>query len=274
MGQASPVASRPRLAAVAWRGHPRHCRTDHRAGGRIRPRLPAPGTGGPAVAGDRRRHRPPAVAGSAASPGSAASADGPGAYSSSLSIAGVSGLAQTGGACSVQRGRDLQLGVELINLSGTAVTLGQVRSILPLGGLRPDLAAVGALRRDLVVLAGNRRRLVRLHQGVDGRGRGGKLDGRPAQRHRLAQRHLPRARGVPGSAAGAVQRRLPGERSNRDRAAAGIPGPGSGHVHRMQVALTRARAKPLHLLRQRARRSPSEDQNRFARTVPCFAPAV
>lgn len=79
---------------------------------------------------------PPAVT-RAAPPDSAASAGGPGAYSSSLSIAGLSGLAQTGGACSVQRGRDLQLGVELINLSGTAVTVGQVRSILPLGGLRP-----------------------------------------------------------------------------------------------------------------------------------------
>lgn len=78
----------------------------------------------------------PAVAGSAAPPGLAGAAGGPGAYSSSLSIAGLSGLAQTGEACSVQRGRDLQLGVELINLSGTAVTLGQVRSILPLGGLR------------------------------------------------------------------------------------------------------------------------------------------
>ena len=79
----------------------------------------------------------PVVAGPTAPPGLAASADGPGAYSSSLSIAGPSELAQTGGACSVQRGWDLQLGVELINLSGTAVTLGQVRSILPLGGLRP-----------------------------------------------------------------------------------------------------------------------------------------
>ena len=37
----------------------------------------------------------------------------------------------------MQRGRDLQLGVEVINLSSAAVTLGQVRSILPLGGLRP-----------------------------------------------------------------------------------------------------------------------------------------
>ena len=79
----------------------------------------------------------PAGAGSAAPPGSLASAGGPGAYSSSLSVTGLSGLAQTGGACSVQRGRDLQLGVEVINLSGTAVTLGQVKSILPLGGLRP-----------------------------------------------------------------------------------------------------------------------------------------
>jgi hypothetical protein len=80
---------------------------------------------------------PPAVTGSAAPPDSAAFAGGPGAYASSLSIAGLSGLAQTGEACSVQRGRDLQLGVELINLSGTAITLGPVRSILPLGGLRP-----------------------------------------------------------------------------------------------------------------------------------------
>jgi hypothetical protein len=37
----------------------------------------------------------------------------------------------------VQRGRELQVGVEVINLSRRAVTLGQVRPILPLGGLRP-----------------------------------------------------------------------------------------------------------------------------------------
>ena len=81
---------------------------------------------------------PPAATGSVAlAPDSGPPAGGAGAYSSSLSIAGVSGLAQTGGACSVQRGHDLQLGVELINLSATAVTLGRVNSILPLGGLRP-----------------------------------------------------------------------------------------------------------------------------------------
>jgi hypothetical protein len=58
------------------------------------------------------------------------------AYASNPGIAELSGLAQTGGACSVQRGRELQVGVEVINLSETAVTLGQVRPALPLGGLR------------------------------------------------------------------------------------------------------------------------------------------
>ena len=58
------------------------------------------------------------------------------AYSSNLGTASLSGLAQTGGACSVQHGRELQLGVEVINLSETPITLGQVRPTLPLGGLR------------------------------------------------------------------------------------------------------------------------------------------
>jgi hypothetical protein len=58
------------------------------------------------------------------------------AYSSNLGITRLSGLAQAGGACSVQRGRELQIGVEVINLSESAVTLGRVRPVLPLGGLR------------------------------------------------------------------------------------------------------------------------------------------
>jgi hypothetical protein len=58
------------------------------------------------------------------------------AYSANPGIVERSGLAQTGGACSVQHGQELQLGVEVINLSDTAVTLGQARPILPLGGLR------------------------------------------------------------------------------------------------------------------------------------------
>lgn len=58
------------------------------------------------------------------------------AYSSSLGISQLSGLAQTGGKCSVQNGRELQVGVEVINISEKPVTLGQVKPILPLGGLR------------------------------------------------------------------------------------------------------------------------------------------
>ena len=70
------------------------------------------------------------------------------AYSSNLGIAELSGLAQTGGACSVQRGRELQIGVEVINHSDTAMTLGQARPILPPGQLRPvsqQWAPCGAL---------------------------------------------------------------------------------------------------------------------------------
>jgi hypothetical protein len=61
---------------------------------------------------------------------------GPAYYSFNFGIAVQSGLAQTGGACSVQHGRELQVGVEVINLSDTAVTLGQARAVLPRGGLR------------------------------------------------------------------------------------------------------------------------------------------
>jgi len=78
---------------------------------------------------------PSAVAGFAAPVYPPAPPDGP-AYASNPGTAELSGLAQTGGACSVQRGRELQVGVEVINLSETAVTLGQVTPILPLGGLR------------------------------------------------------------------------------------------------------------------------------------------
>jgi hypothetical protein len=60
---------------------------------------------------------------------------GPVSYSSNFGIAVQSGLGQTGGACSVRRGRELQVGVEVINLSETAVTLGQARVVLPRGGL-------------------------------------------------------------------------------------------------------------------------------------------
>jgi hypothetical protein len=89
--------------------------------------------------------RPAKAAAASALPSSAAGftaqvypppAPGGPAYSSSLGITDLSGLAQTGGGCSVQHGRELQVGVEVINLSQTPVTLGQVKPILPSGGLR------------------------------------------------------------------------------------------------------------------------------------------
>jgi hypothetical protein len=78
---------------------------------------------------------PSAVAGFAAPVYPPPAPGGP-AYSSNLGTTVLSGLAQTGGACAVQRGRELQVGVEVINLSESPITLGQVKPILPLGGLR------------------------------------------------------------------------------------------------------------------------------------------
>ena len=84
------------------------------------------------------------------------------AYPSGLGIVGLAGteVAQATGSCSVQHGHELQLGVEVINESGTTVTLGQVTPVLPLGGLRAvsqrwgpcsALATAGAVPDDDVV---------------------------------------------------------------------------------------------------------------------------
>ena len=78
----------------------------------------------------------PSTAAGFAAPAYPPPAPGGPAYSTNLGTAELSGLAQTGGACSVQRGQELQVGVEVINLSDTAVTLGQVRTLAPRGGLR------------------------------------------------------------------------------------------------------------------------------------------
>jgi len=64
---------------------------------------------------------------------------GAGAYSSGL-IVGVSGveyLAQAGPECSAQHGHQLQVGVEVINLSGSTLSLGRIKPVLPIGGMRP-----------------------------------------------------------------------------------------------------------------------------------------
>ena len=45
-------------------------------------------------------------------------------------------IAATGNRCAVQQGTRLQLGVEIVNRSGAAVTVHPARVVLPLGGLR------------------------------------------------------------------------------------------------------------------------------------------
>lgn len=57
--------------------------------------------------------------------------------------AGTAGptLAQTGNVCSSQHGTMLQLGIQVANDSTTALTLFQVRPVLPMGGLR--VTAIG-----------------------------------------------------------------------------------------------------------------------------------
>jgi hypothetical protein len=97
-----------------------------------------PARGGPLPGTTAAKAAPSAAPASAAPPGSTTLAGGFGAYAPAAGIAGFAGtvIDQTAGACAVQHGRELQLGVEVINLSGTTVTLGQVKPILPMGGLR------------------------------------------------------------------------------------------------------------------------------------------
>jgi hypothetical protein len=121
---------------------------------------------------------PPSKAAAAAAPPAAAGftarvyppppPGGP-AYSSSLGVVDVSGLAETGGGCSVQHGRELQVGVEVINLSESAVTLGRVRPVLPSGGLRlasEQWAPCGALSPSWQAADGGMVVLVRSSTGV------------------------------------------------------------------------------------------------------------
>jgi hypothetical protein len=51
-------------------------------------------------------------------------------------LTGGLALIQDTGACSAQIGRELQLGVQVTNRSAQAIGLGQIRTVLPLGGLR------------------------------------------------------------------------------------------------------------------------------------------
>ena len=64
-----------------------------------------------------------------------ASSSAPAAPVASLGWAVTSALIQGAGACSVQSGRHLALGVQFSNLSAVPLTLRSARAVLPLGGL-------------------------------------------------------------------------------------------------------------------------------------------
>lgn len=57
--------------------------------------------------------------------------------------AGPAAIAMTGRRCAVQLGHALQLGIEIVNQSGRALALRQVRPVLPLGGMHPMAAQWG-----------------------------------------------------------------------------------------------------------------------------------
>ena len=68
----------------------------------------------------------------------------PAVSQSTLSFAaGGFPLSQTGPGCSAQIGHELQLGLEVTNLSDTPITLRRVEVMLPMGGLRATSQAWG-----------------------------------------------------------------------------------------------------------------------------------
>ena len=91
------------------------------------------GIGYAAGAGHAGEHAPPP------SPPSLSRAAAPAAPFS----AGGFPLSQSGPQCSVQTGRELQVGLQITNLSTAAVRLRRVRVVLPLGGLRVASQAWG-----------------------------------------------------------------------------------------------------------------------------------
>ena len=93
------------------------------AGSRQAPRNPSPPTTGPSPASP--------VPVQTFVNGTAAPVQGTGAV-----IVGGPALTQAVGTCSAQSGRELQLGVQVTNGSPVPFTLGQIRTVLPLGGLR------------------------------------------------------------------------------------------------------------------------------------------
>ncbi len=91
------------------------------------------------------RHTAGGATGGATSPAAAsrASASRAGAAAQPESLGGPT-LEQTSNECSAQHGTTLQLGIEISNLSGSPLTLGQVKAFTPLAGLRVIAVSWGA----------------------------------------------------------------------------------------------------------------------------------
>jgi hypothetical protein len=79
-----------------------------------------------------RNASPPTANPGSASPAPAATQ----ATRTAVPYLGAPALTQAIGTCSTQSGRELQLGVQVTNGSAAAITLGQVHTVLPLGGLK------------------------------------------------------------------------------------------------------------------------------------------
>jgi hypothetical protein len=71
-----------------------------------------------------------------APPASSGSASPAPATGTAVPHLGGPALTQAIGTCSAQSGRELQLGVQVTNESAAAISLGQVHTVLPLGGLK------------------------------------------------------------------------------------------------------------------------------------------
>ena len=78
---------------------------------------------------------PPASSSAPAAPAGSSSSPSAAAPAASLPFAVTPALIQGTGACSVQSGRHLALGVQFSNRSAEPVTLRSARAVLPLGGL-------------------------------------------------------------------------------------------------------------------------------------------
>jgi hypothetical protein len=77
------------------------------------------------------------VRGSAALPEPTAATSAAPAPATAFSFADSPALIQDTGACSVQTGQQLELGVQVTNLSTAPITLETAKAVLPMGGLKP-----------------------------------------------------------------------------------------------------------------------------------------